>query len=96
MAFPVTERIYSMIYIYLIVVNVLAFWLMHHDKEAAKARKWRTPEKRLWLFAIIGGAAGIWAGMIQFRHKTKHTSFQIGVPLLVLVDVFIVAKYLIG
>ncbi|UZJ80345.1 DUF1294 domain-containing protein [Fictibacillus sp. KU28468] len=84
-----------MMYIYLILVNVIAFWLMHHDKEAAKAGKWRTPERRLWLFAIIGGACGIWAGMVQFRHKTKHPSFQVGVPLLVLADIFIIARYFI-
>jgi uncharacterized membrane protein YsdA (DUF1294 family) len=69
-------------FIYLIVVNLVTFFMMGHDKRQARRAKWRVPEKRLFLLAAIGGAVGGWLGMRAWRHKTQHTSFAIGFPLL--------------
>ena len=35
------------------------------------------PELALQLQSVLGGALGGWAGMLVWRHKTKHTSFWI-------------------
>ena len=72
--------------IYAAIVNVIAFSLMGYDKSQAKKNKRRVPEKRLFLFAAIGGAFGGWLGMRMWRHKTKHVSFMIGFPLLFIVN----------
>ena len=40
------------------------------------------PEKSLFFVAMIGGSAGSAAGMKYFRHKTKHTKFKVGIPLI--------------
>ena len=36
----------------------------------------------LFLAALLGGAAGCWAGMYLFRHKTRHWYFAAGMPLI--------------
>ncbi len=52
------------------------------DKQFARAKKKRIPEKTLWKIAWFGGAIGMWIGMLVFRHKTKHLSFKLGLPSL--------------
>ena len=71
---------------YLAAVNVLAFALMGIDKVKAKRGAWRIPEKVLFLSALIGGSIGAIAGMFVFRHKTKHLSFVLGLPAILLLQ----------
>jgi uncharacterized membrane protein YsdA (DUF1294 family) len=68
--------------IYLIILNAVAYHIMKKDKASAKNGTWRTPEARLWLIAILGGAPGMWLAMKKFRHKTKHQAFRYGLPIL--------------
>ncbi|MCQ2334625.1 MAG: DUF1294 domain-containing protein [Paludibacteraceae bacterium] len=70
------------ILLYLAVINVVAFAAYGADKYKAQHGQWRIPEKTLLGLALIGGAAGALAGMFTFRHKTKHLSFLILVPLM--------------
>lgn len=74
------------ILIYLIAVNIWAFALMKLDKQRAKKHMWRIPERVLFLSAILGGSIGAIAGMQIFRHKTRHWYFQLGMPLILLVQ----------
>lgn len=88
-----------MLYIYLILVNAVAFFLMLADKQKAKKKQWRIPEATLMGSAPIGGSIGALAGMYTFRHKTKHPKFTVGIPLILAVQVGIavlVAKYVMG
>ncbi len=39
----------------------------------------------------MGGALGGMLGMLAFRHKTKHKSFVIGMPLLLLLNISCIA-----
>jgi uncharacterized membrane protein YsdA (DUF1294 family) len=55
---------------------------MRVDKIRAKRGEWRIKEATLWWLAIFGGALGGFAGMRVYRHKTKHTSFKIGFPII--------------
>lgn len=64
------------------VMSVLLFILMGADKSKARHKAQRIPEKTLFLCAVLGGAAGGWAGMYFFRHKTRHWYFVWGFPLL--------------
>jgi len=72
----------KLLYIFFIIVNVIGFISIRHDKRKAKKRGMRIPEFNFFLMAALGGAAGIFLGMKLFRHKTKHKSFTIGIPLL--------------
>ena len=80
---------------YLIVLNLLAFLLMGLDKAKARRHRWRIPEKTLFLSAILGGSIGAIAGMQLFRHKTKHASFRIGMPCILLLQLALAAYFIL-
>jgi len=70
--------------LYLLVINVYGIFLMFLDKYKAKHNKWRIPEKKLFITAIIGGSFGIFFGMYLFRHKTQHKKFVYGIPVIII------------
>ena len=76
----------SVFAIYLIGINILTFLIFGADKWKAKRDKWRIPEDTLIWLAIVGGSIGALLGMYLFRHKTKHRKFQIGIPVILLVQ----------
>lgn len=70
--------------IYLLVLTLGTFLVCGWDKHAAQRQLRRVPEKTLFLLAGLGGSLGLYAGMLTFRHKTKHWSFRLGVPAILL------------
>ncbi|MDN4066749.1 DUF1294 domain-containing protein [Paenibacillus vini] len=80
--------------IWFIFINLVAYIVMSDDKRRARQRKERIPEKTLFLLAAIGGALGILLAMNMKRHKTKHASFRIGVPLLLLLNAVLYGYFL--
>ena len=80
---------------YLIVLNLLAFLLIGLDKAKARRHRWRIPEKTLFLSAILGGSIGAIAGMQLFRHKTKHASFRIGMPCILILQLALAAYFIL-
>ena len=60
---------------------------MWYDKKLARSGKYRIPELRIFLIAIIGGSVGVLLGMEIFKHKTKHLTFEIGIPLIIFLQV---------
>lgn len=75
---------------YPIVINVIGFLLMGIDKFRAKRRGFRIPEATLFIIAIIGGSIGSLLGMHVFRHKTRHRSFTIGMPVILVIQIIFV------
>ena len=65
------------------------------DKRAARKSAWRIPEARLMGIALSGGCFGIYAGMMLFRHKTRHPKFRIGVPLIIALYIMLFVFFLI-
>jgi uncharacterized membrane protein YsdA (DUF1294 family) len=63
------------------------------DKQKAKKRKHRIPERVLLGSAVIGGSIGAWLGMQMFRHKTRHRKFKFGIPSILGVQVLIAVIY---
>lgn len=78
-----------MVSLYGLLMGLVGFSIMGYDKKQAVKGGRRVPERTLFLIALIGGAAGVWFGMSFFRHKTKHVSFQVGVPLLLLMNAYV-------
>lgn len=91
-----------MIYVYatavLGVLSIIGLISMAVDKSKAKRGAWRIPEKVLFVIAFLGGGLGSLIGMYAFRHKTKHVSFVIGIPIGAVVSLVIVygVAYLVG
>lgn len=69
-----------------LIWNVLLMAVMGFDKYQAKRGKQRVSERTLFTGAFCLGALGVWAGMYCFRHKTKHLSFKLGIPVLLVVN----------
>ncbi len=80
--------------IWFIFINIVAYTVMSDDKRRARQRKERIPEKTLFLLAAIGGAPGVLLAMNLKRHKTKHASFRIGIPLLLLLNAVLYGYFL--
>jgi len=80
----------QLILIYLIVINVVTFFLYGIDKWKAKRSKWRISEATLLGLAVIGGSIGAWLGMKVWHHKTMHKKFKYGLPLILIVQIAIV------
>ena len=73
------------------IMNIAAFALMGHDKKCARLGKWRVPEKRLFLVtACFGGLGGV-LGMKVFHHKTQHWYFRVFFPVLLIVQIALLA-----
>lgn len=71
---------------YLIIINVITFFLYGIDKWKAQHHRWRISEGMLLLAAFLGGSPGALLGMYGFHHKTKQKKFVIGVPLILVVE----------
>lgn len=74
---------------YLLVMNLVCFFMMLADKRFAKLHRRRIPERTLFGVALAGGALGGFVGMRWFRHKTKHLLFSVGLPLTVILHIII-------
>jgi len=75
---------------YVYLINLAAFLLMCLDKVNAQREARRVPEKVLFLVSIFGGSVGAIAAMFAFRHKTKHLSFVLGLPAILLVQLVVI------
>ncbi len=75
---------------YLILINFIGFWSMRQDKFRAITHSPRTPERRLFLYAMLGGSIGSLWGMHVHRHKTKHASFTVGMPVILCLQIALV------
>lgn len=83
----ITATELSWLYAYLVAINAAAFFLMGHDKNAARHRGLRVPEKVIILAALIGGSVGTIAGINLFRHKTRKASFQFFLALVLIIQI---------
>ena len=73
--------------IILVVMNLISFFLMAHDKRCAKQGKWRVPEKTLFLATACYGGLGSVLGMQLLRHKTQHWYFKVFFPMLLILQI---------
>lgn len=76
--------------LYILIINLIAFFTMLYDKKMAIKGNYRVSEKTLFTLALILGGIGIYSGMYIFRHKTKHLKFTVGIPILLILNVITV------
>ena len=73
---------FSLITIFLAVINLAAFIWVGVDKKRSLKRTERVPEVYLFFIAIFFASLGVFAGMLFFRHKTRKIYFPLGIGLL--------------
>lgn len=78
------------ILIYLVIINLIGFFVMWLDKKKAQHAKWRIKESTLFLIAALGGGIGTIAGMYTFRHKTQKARFVFGFPAIIVIQILII------
>ena len=88
------EHIWVFLGICLLILNVFGFIQFGVDKKRAQKGKWRISEASLFATALLGGSIGCIVGMKVFCHKTKHKSFIIGMPLILLLQIIAVVLVL--
>ena len=78
---------WTVLLVWLAVINLLTFNVYGADKRRARKGKWRVPEKTLFLLPLLGGSIGALLGMRVFHHKTKHWYFVWGIPAILLAQI---------
>ena len=78
---------WTVLLVWLAVINLLTFIVYGADKRRARRGKWRVPEKTLFLLPLLGGSIGALLGMRVFHHKTKHWYFVWGIPAILLAQI---------
>ena len=90
--FTVVGNPWALLGCYLLVMNLITFFVFGFDKWKAKYKEKhetarRVPERTLFLLAAIGGSVGALVAMKLFHHKTLHLKFKYGVPLILALQV---------
>jgi uncharacterized membrane protein YsdA (DUF1294 family) len=78
-------------WLYLAAISLISVIVTCYDKIAAKKLpKHRTREKTLFLLSALGGSVAMFVTMQMIRHKTKHRSFMIGIPMIMIAQAALV------
>lgn len=78
---------------YFIIINLFTFLTFGLDKYFAIKNKNRIRIVFLIFLAIIGGSAGGLLSMFIFNHKTRVDYFIYGLPLIILMQVFLLILF---
>ncbi|WP_249323814.1 DUF1294 domain-containing protein [Wansuia hejianensis] len=82
------SNIRFIILIYIFTINIVGFIAFGIDKKRARDKTWRIPESTLFILSLLGGATGNLLGMKTFRHKTQKKKFTMGIPIILLINIF--------
>jgi len=69
---------------YYLLIGIASFLLMGIDKYKSVRHQWRISEATFMVISLLGGAPGVLAGMLVFRHKIRKPLFYPGVPAIYL------------
>ena len=79
------NTLHSCLSYYLLAINAVTFIVYGIDKYKAKKAMWRISEATLLMLAVLGGSMRVW------RHKTMHKKFKYGVPVILLIQIALIA-----
>lgn len=66
----------SYLLFYLLIINLVTYYLYWHDKRAAISKAWRVPEHVLLCAGFMGGTLAAILAQRRLRHKINKSSFQ--------------------
>ena len=76
---------------YLALISLVSVCATVWDKCAARRHRRRIPEANLLLLGLLGGSLCMFITMKAIRHKTLHKKFMIGLPLILALQLFLIA-----
>ena len=81
---------------YLAIISLISMIVCIYDKKISKRGnvKLRIPEKTLFIWSALGGAVVMYITMQIIRHKTKHPSFMIGIPVIIVLQAVLIGVLL--
>lgn len=82
--------------VYFLAINIIGFFAMYLDKQNSIKGKSRTPEKTLFILALMLGGIGIYLGMYTFRHKTKKIKFTVFIPVIIVINLLCIYYMMFG
>ena len=85
------NTLHSCLSYYLLAINAVTFIVYGIDKYEAKKAMWRISEATLLMLAVLGGSIGAWIAMRLWHHKTMHKKFKYGIPVILLIQIALIA-----
>ena len=79
----------NILFMYLLIINIIAIIITIYDKLCAIGRRWRVKENTLLLISALGGSVAMYITMQIIRHKTRHLKFMLGIPIIIIVQLLI-------
>lgn len=70
------ERAPVTILIWVLCISLFTFWMYARDKSKAQNNKWRTSERTLLFYGVVGGWPGAIFAQQLLRHKTHKVVFK--------------------
>lgn len=80
---------------YWVTVNLIGFALFGWDKSCASRGSRRVPERRLLMFAALGGAPAMLLGRSMLRHKTRKQPFRSYLNTIMCIQVLVAIGVLV-
>ena len=90
--FPLPSFVWLILLGYVIVISICSIVACVYDKKISKLHqvRLRIPEKTLFIWSMLGGSVAMYVTMHLIRHKTKHLSFMLGIPAIMILQVALV------
>ena len=76
--------------VYLISVNLYSFLLLRSQKTAREEGDDSIRDIRLYIVALLGGAIGIYVGMLCLKYRLKNFLLMVLMPVLIALTVYVV------
>ena len=79
---------WTIFFAYIAFISLCSIVVCVYDKKISKRNnvKLRIPEKSLFIWSAVGGSVAMYLTMHLIRHKTKHTSFMVGIPVIIILQ----------
>ncbi|MGE8561611.1 MAG: DUF1294 domain-containing protein [Acinetobacter sp.] len=74
--FTISGLLNGLALLFIVMMNVLTYWMYAQDKEAALLGNRRVPEQTLHILSFLGGWPTAWLAQEKLRHKTQKQPFR--------------------
>ena len=92
MELPLPPYSWIILAVYVAIISVCSVIACFYDKKISKRNdvRLRIPEKSLFIWSAVGGSLAMYVTMQLIRHKTKHVSFMVGIPVIFILQVALI------